>query len=129
MTDPISDFLIRLKNGSAVRRDSIFVPYSNLKNAIGESLLKAGFVRSVVKKPRKVGATLEIGLVYNGGKPKIKDVERISKPSKRVYIGVKGIKSVREGHGALILSTPKGILSDKEAKKEQVGGEALFKIW
>ena len=129
MTDPIADFLVRLKNGTVMRKESISLPYSNLKNAIGEALLKAGFVSSVVKKPKKVGAMLEVGLVYTDGKAKIKGVERVSKLSKRVYVGVKKIRSVKEGYGALILSTPKGILTDKEARKEQVGGEALFKIW
>ena len=129
MTDPISDFIIRLKNASVVRHEAIILPYSNLKNALGIALLKSGFIRSVVKRPNKVGAALEVGLIYENGKPKIKGVERISKPSRRVYLGVKDIRKVKEGYGALIISTPKGILSDKEARKEMVGGEALFKIW
>lgn len=129
MTDPIADFLVRLKNGSDVRREAISLPYSKLKNAIGETLLKTGFVRSVSKRAKKTGAALEVGLLYEGGRPKIKGVERISKPSKRVYLGVKDIRKVKEGFGALVLSTPKGILTGKEARKEMVGGEALFKIW
>lgn len=129
MTDPIADFLVRLKNASVVRRDTVVLPYSKLKNAVGEALLKRGFVKSVVRRAKKVGASLEVGLIYEGDKPKIKGVERVSKPSKRVYLGVKDIRKVREGHGALIISTPKGILSDAEARKEMVGGEALFKIW
>lgn len=129
MTDPIADFLVRLRNASVVRRDVVVLPYSKLKNAVGEALLKRGFVKSVVKRAKKVGASLEVGLIYEGDKPKIKGVERVSKPSKRVYLGVKDIRKVREGHGALIISTPKGILSDAEARKEMVGGEALFKIW
>ncbi len=129
MTDPISDFLIRLKNASVVRHQAVLLPYSNLKNAVGVALLKIGFISSVVKREKKVGAELEVGLIYENGKPKIKGVERISKPSKRVYFGVKDIRKVKEGHGALLLSTPKGILCDKEARKEMVGGEALFKIW
>ncbi len=72
---------------------------------------------------------LEISLVYVDKKPKIAEVERISKQSRRVYFGLKDIHSVRNGSGLLILSTPKGILSGKQARKEQVGGEALFKIW
>ncbi|MBX4215988.1 30S ribosomal protein S8 [Candidatus Parcubacteria bacterium] len=128
-TDPISDMLIRLKNGSAIRREAVAMPFSKVKNAIGEALVKSGFVASIVKRPKKVGAELLIGLLYEGGKSKIKGVERVSKPSKRVYVSVKEIRKVKEGHGALILSTPKGILTDKEAKRELVGGEALFKIW
>ena len=129
MTDPISDMLIRLKNGSAVKRDLVSVPYSGVKENIAEALLKIGFIKSVVKRAQKVGAVLDVGLVYENGKPKIKGVDRVSKPSKRIYLGVKDIRKVKEGHGALFLSTPKGILTDKEARKELVGGEALFKIW
>jgi len=127
--DPISDMIIQLKNGSVVRRESISVPYSNLKNAVALALLKTGYVSSVVRRARKVGSALEITLRYDDGQSKIKDVLRISKPSKRVYMGVKDLRSVKSGHGALILSTPKGILTEKEAKRELVGGEALFKIW
>ena len=72
---------------------------------------------------------LEVKLIYTDKKPKITEVERISKQSKRVYFRIKDIRSVRNGTGLLVLSTPKGILSGKEARKEQVGGEALFKIW
>ena len=126
---PISDMIIQLKNGSVVRRESISVPYSNLKNAVALALLKTGYVSSVVRRARKVGSALEITLRYDDGQSKIKDVLRISKPSKRVYMGVKDLRSVKSGHGALILSTPKGILTEKEAKRELVGGEALFKIW
>jgi len=129
MTDPISDMLIRLKNGSAVRREAIAMPYSKVKNAIGEALVKSGFVASVSKRPKKVGAELLVGLLYEGGRPKINGVLRVSRPSKRVYMSVKEIKKVKEGHGALLLSTPKGILTDREARKELCGGEALFKIW
>ncbi|MEK7558608.1 MAG: 30S ribosomal protein S8 [Patescibacteria group bacterium] len=127
--DPISDMLIRLKNGSAVKRESVSMPYSSVKNAIALALLKVGYVTAVVKRPRKVGSALEITLRYDDGKSRIKDVLRVSKPSKRVYMGVKELRSVKSGYGALILSTPKGILTDKEARKELVGGEALFKIW
>ena len=127
--DPISDMLIRLKNGSDVSRAAVSLPYSKLKNAIGEVLLKEGYVSSVVKRPRDKGAVLEIELAYKDKKPKIKGVKRISKPSRRVYMGVSEIRSVRGGYGIIVLSTPKGILTGKDARKELVGGEALFKIW
>ena len=72
---------------------------------------------------------LEVELIYADKKPRITEVERVSKQSRRVYFGIKDIHSVKNGSGLLVLSTPKGILSGKEARKEQVGGEALFKIW
>jgi small subunit ribosomal protein S8 len=100
-----------------------------MKNAIAECLKKAGYVSEISKKVKKGQPILEVGLVYVDTKPKISEVERISKQSRRVYFGMKDIHSVRNGTGLLVLSTPKGILSGKEARKEQVGGEALFRIW
>jgi len=105
------------------------MPYSKLKNAIAECLKKEGYVSEVSKKVKKGQPMLEVGLIYTDKKPKITEVERISKQSRRVYFAMKDIHSVRNGLGLLVLSTPKGILSGKEARKEQVGGEALFKIW
>ncbi len=127
--DTISQMIISIKNGSLVGKESVLVPYSKLKNAILDCLVKEGFVSSVAKKSKKGQPFLEIGLVYGDNKPKISDVERVSKPSKRVYIGVKEIFPVKNGKGLMVLSTPKGILSGKEARKEQVGGEILFKVW
>jgi small subunit ribosomal protein S8 len=118
-----------MKNGSLAGKESVTFPYSKMKNAIGECLKKAGYVTEVSKKVKKGQPLLEVGLVYTDNKPKITEVERISKQSRRVYFGMKDIHSVRNGTGLLVLSTPKGILSGKEARKEQVGGEALFRIW
>ena len=127
--DSISNMIIIMKNGSLAGKESVLVPYSKMKNAIGECLKKAGYVSEVSKKVKKGQPVLEVGLVYVDKKPKIAEVERISKQSRRVYFGMKDIHSVRNGTGLLVLSTPKGILSGKEARKEQVGGEALFRIW
>lgn len=105
------------------------MPYSKLKHAIADVLKNHKFVTSVEAKGKGVEATLEIGIAYDGIKPRINDVERISKPSRRIYKGSKDISSVRSGFGSTILSTSKGIMTDKEARKAKVGGEALFKIW
>jgi len=118
-----------MKNGSLAGLESVTFPYSKMKNAIGECLKKAGYVSEVSKKVKKGIPVLEVKLVYLDKKPKITEVERISKQSRRVYFGMKDIHSVRNGTGLLVLSTPKGILSGKEARKEQVGGEALFRVW
>jgi small subunit ribosomal protein S8 len=118
-----------MKNGSLSGKESVSFPYSKMKNAISECLKKAGYISEVSKKVKKGQPILEVGLIYVDNKPKIVEVERISKQSRRVYFGMKDIHSVRNGTGLLVLSTPKGILSGKEARKEQVGGEALFKIW
>ena len=100
-----------------------------MKDAIIECLKKEGYVSSASKKVKKGVPMLEVILIYTNKKPKITEVERISKQSRRVYFGVKDIRAVKNGLGLLVLSTPKGILSGKEARKEQVGGEALFKLW
>ena len=118
-----------MKNGSLAGKESVSFPYSKMKNAIALCLQKAGYVTDISKKVKKGQPLLEVKLVYVDKKPKITEVERISKQSRRVYFGMKDIHSVRNGSGLLVLSTPKGILSGKEARKEQVGGEALFKIW
>jgi small subunit ribosomal protein S8 len=127
--DSISNMIIMLKNGSLAGKESISFPYSKLKNAIAECLKKEKYVGQVSKKTKKGFPVLEIELTYIDKKPKITEVERISKQSRRVYFSMKDIHSVRNGSGLLVLSTPKGILSGKEARKEQVGGEALFRVW
>lgn len=127
--DSISNMIISIKNAGRVGKSSVSIPYSKLKNAIALCLMKEGYVSSVVKKTKDGAPMIEIGLIYVENKPKIQDVDRMSKQSRRVYLGMKDIHSVRNGSGLLVLSTPKGILSGKEARKEQVGGEALFKIW
>ena len=127
--DQIANMLIMMKNGSSVGKESVLVPYSKMKQAIAECLKKEGYVKDIAKKVKKDHPVLEVTLVYADKKPKIIEVERISKQSRRVYFGVKDIHSVRNGSGLLVLSTPKGILGGKEAKREQVGGEALFRIW
>jgi len=127
--DPIANMIIGMKNGSRAGKESVAVPYSKIKEAIGECLKKAGFISDCAKRVKKGHPVLEVQLAYPDQKPKITEVERISKQSRRVYYRLKDIHLVRNGTGLLVLSTPKGILSGKDARKEQVGGEALFKIW
>ena len=127
--DSISNMIISIKNAGRVGKSSVSIPYSKLKNAIALCLMKEGYVSSVLKKTKDGSPVIEIGLIYTENKPKIQEVDRMSKQSRRVYLGMKDIHSVRNGSGLLVLSTPKGILSGKEARKEQVGGEALFKLW
>jgi small subunit ribosomal protein S8 len=127
--DSISNMIIIMKNGSLAGLPAVTLPYSKMKLAISECLKKEGYVSEVVKKVKKGVPVLEVKLIYIDKKPKITEVERISKQSRRVYFGMKDIHSVRNGSGLLVLSTPKGILSGKEARKEQVGGEALFRVW
>ena len=129
MHDPISDMIIRIKNASVSKKESVVFPYSKLKIAILDTLMKEGFISSFGKKGKKVVKFIEVVLKYENGESKIQGVSRVSKSSKRVYQKSNEIRQVKNGLGALILSTPKGILTDKQARLEKVGGEALFKIW
>ena len=129
VTDPISDLIIRIKNAGPVKQAVVSLPYSKLKHAVADTLKKHGFVASVDVNGKGIGSTLEVGVAYDGIKPRVTDVQRISKSSRRIYKGATEIGSVQNGYGALILSTSKGIMTDKEARKTKIGGEALFKIW
>ncbi len=127
--DPISNMLIMLKNASLAKKSSISFPYSKIKNAIIACLQKEGYVGQITKKSKKGFPVLEVELLYVEDIPKINEVKRVSKQSKRVYSKMKDLHGVRGGSGVLVLSTPKGILSGKDARREQVGGEVLFKMW
>ena len=127
--DPISNMLIMMKNAGRAGHKSVVVPYSGLKNSIAECLEKEGYLVKISKKTRKGHPILELEMAFADKDPKIKSVKRISKQSRRIYFKVKDIRPVKNGQGILVLSTPKGILSGESARKEQVGGEALFQIW
>jgi small subunit ribosomal protein S8 len=133
VTDPIADFITRLKNASDAKKASMSLPYSTLKDSIAHALHKAGYIKAVESKGKKIEKTLEIELAYVGGntngEPVVKGVDRVSKPSRRMYQKAKDIRPFKNGFGNIVLSTPKGILLDSDAKKLKVGGEILFKIW
>lgn len=129
VTDPIADLITQIKNGSDARKASIAVPFSKFKAAVLEKLLTSGFVAGFEKRGKKVAKFLDITLKYTNDVPEVRGVKRVSKLSKRVYLGAKEVVSIRHGHGVMILSTPKGVMTDREAREEKVGGEALFTIW
>lgn len=131
VTDPISDLIIRIKNAGDAGKPTVEVLYSTFAENVAHALKKAGYLTSVDKK-KSDGMTryLELGLVtLPGDEPRIHGVERVSKPSRRIYMKYNDIRMYRSGFGNTFLSTPKGILVDMEAKKNKVGGEVLFKIW
>lgn len=129
-TDPISDMLIQIKNATMVKKPAVSIPFSNVKMEIAKVLQREGYLKSAVKKGKKIKKVLTCDLVYGeNNESKIHDVARISKLSCRVYIGVKDLRPVRQDSGLMVLSTPKGIMTNKEAKEANVGGEVLFKIW
>jgi len=129
-SDPVADFITRLTNAGAIGKASISLPFSIFKFAIAEKLKDAGYIAAIEKKGKKVRKSLDVTLKYDeSGEPFIRGVKRISKPGRRIYRRAIEVMPVRYGHGALVLSTPKGIKTDKEARKEKIGGEALFEIW
>lgn len=127
MTDRISDMLIRLKNAGAVGHETVAIPFSNYMLEILNLLEKNGFVGSVEKRAK--GRMIDVALLYKNGTPRIRGAKRVSKSSRRVYKGAKEIHAIKKGYGMIALSTPQGVLSGFDAKKANVGGEALFEIW
>jgi small subunit ribosomal protein S8 len=127
--DTIANFIVKLKNAGNAGHDSVTVQHSNLKAAICAVLEKEGFIKGFEEKMEKGKKTLVIALLSENRIPKIKGVARLSKPSKRIYKKAEEIRAVKSGYGALILSTSKGVMTGREAKKQKLGGEAMFSIW
>lgn len=137
MVDPIADMLNRIRNALMVLHLTVSIPFSKLKYEIAKILEKEGFIEKVEKKGRKEKKVIEITLKKEETseesgekmKPAISGLRRISKPGQRIYAGAKEIKRVRGGYGIAIISTPKGIMADKEARKKKLGGEIICEIW
>lgn len=127
VTDPIADFLIRLQNAFSVGKSSVVVSDSKIVRALAGLLAKEGYIGEVSRE--KGEYTCTITLPYKNGRPTITSAKRISKPSRRVYLGARDVKPVKRGRGLLVLSTPEGVMTGKEAKQKHLGGEALFEVW
>jgi small subunit ribosomal protein S8 len=128
--DPISDMLIAIKNAQAVEHPTVDIPFSNLKYEIAKILAKEGLIEKVEKKGKKLKKFIEITLKYDEKKRgAISDLKRISKSGQRIYLPHKKIKKVKGGYGIAIISTPKGLMTDKEARKQKLGGEIICEIW
>ena len=123
------DLLVQLKNAQAVKKENIKFPYSKADLAIAEILAANKFIDTFEKKGRGIKRILDIKLKYTDGEGVINGLEFMSKPSRKIYLGYKEIKPVKYGYGIMVISTPGGVMTNKEAKKNKVGGEALFKIW
>lgn len=130
MTDPIADFLTRIRNAIQARHDEVDVPASGIKTAIAKIMKEEGFIKNykVLKNNRQ--GIIRIALKrMDGNESAIIGLKRVSKPGLRVYVGADEIPKVRNGMGIAVLSTPKGVLTDRQSRKEHVGGEVLCKIW
>ena len=130
VTDPLADMLTRIRNSSSARHEKVDIPTSRLKEAIAKILKDEGYIRNfkVIVDEEKHGI-LRIFLKYDANQKGIIRLKRVSKPSRRVYVGKDEIPSVLRGLGISILSTSKGILTDKDARRANVGGEVLCTIW
>ncbi len=130
ITDTISDMLTRIRNAQMARHDEVAFPYSNFKHSLAKVLQTEGYIRNVEEKEVDGLKSLSLQLKYDAaGTPVISGIERISKPGQRIYSGRAEIPSVMGGMGTTIVSTSKGLMTDKEARKNKVGGEIVCKIW
>ncbi|BCV24291.1 30S ribosomal protein S8 [Gelria sp. Kuro-4] len=130
MTDPIADMLTRIRNANVARHEVVEIPGSRMKQAIAEILKAEGFIRDYEYVNDKKQGILKVYLKYGPNKERvISDLRRISKPGLRVYVGRNEIPRVLKGLGIAILSTPRGVMSDKQARREGVGGEVLCYVW
>ena len=129
MTDPISDMLTRIRNAQAVQKLDVLIPFSKLKYQIANILEKANFIQSAEKKGRGIKKNIKITLKYVNKMPGIAGLKRISKPGQRIYLSAKQIRPIRGGIGISIISTSKGLMTNKDARKKKLGGEVICEIW
>ena len=129
LTDPLGDMLTRIRNGQQARKDSVVSPASKLRARVLEVLAREGYIRGYKEEALGAAKGLRIELKYFEGQPAIRHVARVSKPGRRVYSGAKELPHVRNGLGITIISTPKGVLSDAEARDQNVGGEILAEVF
>jgi len=126
--DPISDMLIRIKNAQRAGRKTAQIPYSKFKQEIAKAILRVGFVESAERKGKRVKKIIEVGLKEGARNERPLNVRLISKPGRRLYVSGRSLRPSLYG-GVYILSTSKGVMSDKEARKAKVGGELIAEIW
>ena len=130
MTDPLGDMLTRIRNGQRARKNQIVSPASKLRNNVLGVLKREGYIRDFSERELRPGISeIEIQLKYHEGEPVIHEISRVSKPGRRIYSKIKDLQRVYNGLGIAILSTPRGVLSDNEARDQNVGGEILCQVF
>ncbi|HEX7074379.1 MAG TPA: 30S ribosomal protein S8 [Hyphomicrobiaceae bacterium] len=129
VNDPLGDMLTRIRNAQMRRQTKVVTPASNLRARVLDVLAEEGYIRGYTRVERGGKAELEIELKYANGQPAIRKISRVSKPGRRVYSPVKELKTVANGLGVAILSTPKGVMPDWRAREENVGGEVLCNVF
>jgi small subunit ribosomal protein S8 len=129
VTDPLGDLLTRIRNGQRAKKDSVLSPASKLRVRVLDVLQREGYIRGYSEEQMGPAAGVRIELKYFEGQPAIKHVARVSKPGRRVYSGSQELPRVMNGLGITIVSTPRGVLSDAEAREQNVGGEVLAEVF
>ena len=129
LTDPLGDMLTRIRNGQQAKKDSILTPASKLRVRVLDVLEREGYIRGYREEMLGDLAGLRIELKYFEGQPAIQHVSRVSRPGRRVYSGAQELPRIRNGLGTIIVSTPRGVLSDAEARDQNVGGEVLAEVF
>jgi small subunit ribosomal protein S8 len=129
MTDPLGDMLTRIRNAQMRKKSKVTSPASRLRERVLDVLQSEGYIRGYAQLEHDGRTELEIELKYYDGEPVIREIERVSRPGRRVYASVKNIPRVSNGLGVSILSTPKGVMSDAEARDHNVGGEVLCRVF
>ena len=128
LTDPIADMLTRIRNGYLIKKETVTVPFSKMKERILKTLVKEGYLTGY-KVKGKGKKQIEVELLYKTGKPAISHISRVSKCSRRVYKKAKNMPIVLSGYGLAIVSTPEGLVTNKQARKKNLGGEIVLKVW
>src|SRR5262245_3679001 len=123
------DLLTRIKNAGRAEKETVLAPFSNMDLAVAKILVEAGFLKSADKRVIGRKNYVEVAIAYRDKKPVLTDFKLISKPSRHLYGGYRELAPVRQGYGISVLSTPKGVMTNRTARKEKVGGEYLFQIW
>lgn len=127
--DQISEMLTAIRNAQAVAKPTVVVPFSNFKSEIIKIMENEGFLEKSEKKGKKGLKTLDIILKYKDNEPVISGLKRISRPGQRIYVNYREIRPVKSGYGIAIISTSKGLLTNKEAKRQKLGGELICEVW
>ncbi len=123
------DFLIQIKNAARAKKESLIAPFSKFDLEIARLLVGAGYLHDAQKKTINKKHYIEVKLRYRGGEPAFTNFRVISKPGRRVYAGYRDMRSVKQGYGLGFFSTPSGVRSNRDARKQKVGGEYLFEVW
>ncbi len=128
-TDPIADMLTRIRNAILVNKTEVVLPHSNLKETVAKTLADANFIDRVEVKPATVGKQLKIVINSEDANARITEIERLSKPGRRVYVSASEIPNVQQGRGIVVISTSKGVMTGNDAKKQRLGGELICKVY